>query len=152
MSSVFYYLLACCRRRRHYRGVCASSAASAAACWHSSDPPAGQSQSSEIVDGTCPPTADWRPPLKVKVSGLMKRRKRRRKGPAPSGPLDQSLSQAGCYHRWPLNRGSVSGRSSMDSAFEGTWNYLWRERPSELWGCSSMSGWEESWSWKLCSN
>lgn len=52
--SVFCYLLVF---RCRCRGFCTSSAASAAACLHSSGPPAGQSQPSESVDGTCPPTA-----------------------------------------------------------------------------------------------
>lgn len=135
-------------------GVCASSAASGAAYWHSSGLPAGQSLSSESGGGTCPPTADWRPLLLVMgmmmFLGLMMK-KLRRKGQAPSGLCDLSLSQVGCGHLCSGHCGLVPGRSLTGSGCVETWNYPWRERSSGTGGCSLMPCWEESWSLRLCS-
>lgn len=71
--SVFCYLLVC-----RCRGFCTSSAASAAACLHSSGPPAGQSQPSESVDGTCPPTAGCHPLLWVMEMIVLGQKKKKR--------------------------------------------------------------------------
>lgn len=152
MSFVFWYLLAC-QRHCHRCGVCASSAASAAACWHSSGPPAGQSQSSKNVDGTCPPTADWGlPVLMMKLMILELRRKtgRKRKGSVPSGPCDLSFCQVEYCPHWSWNWLYVAGRSLMGLGCEEMWNCPWREKSSEFWGYSLRSGWEDSWSLRLC--
>lgn len=117
-----------------HHGVCASSATNAAAYWHSSVLPADQSQPSESVGGTCPPTAELLPPPSVVglLSPWVKKTSWRRKGSAPGEQSDLNLFRVVSDPLLPWRCGLYPGWSLTGWGCGEMWNYLLREKSSGL--------------------